>query len=239
MLLFFVRHGDPIYEPDSLTALGKRQAEAVAKRLAVYGMDEIYASTSNRAYETAVPLSELTKREITQIDFFNEGKYAWKYFTIQDENGKKRWIYNNPKFKCLFSKNEIRQMGDQWYEHYEFANTKLKDGIEFFASNVDEFMASLGYEHNRKNHTYKATKQNDKRIAVFAHEGAGCAFLSSVLDIPYPIFASHFAMSHSGVTVIEFDECGDEIVPRLLQHSNDSHLYKEGLPTYYGNVIPI
>ena len=41
MLLFFVRHGDPIYVPDSLTPLGRRQAEAVAKRLARYGLDQI------------------------------------------------------------------------------------------------------------------------------------------------------------------------------------------------------
>lgn len=64
MLLFYVRHGDPVYNPDSLTPLGKRQAEAVAKRLAIYGIDKIYSSTSNRAYRTAMPLSELTKKTL-------------------------------------------------------------------------------------------------------------------------------------------------------------------------------
>ena len=49
MLLFSIRHGEPIYDPDSLTPFGHRQAEAVAKRLALYGIDEIYASSSNRA----------------------------------------------------------------------------------------------------------------------------------------------------------------------------------------------
>ena len=29
MLLYIVRHGDPIYQPDSLTPLGERQAEAI------------------------------------------------------------------------------------------------------------------------------------------------------------------------------------------------------------------
>ena len=45
MLLFYVRHGDPIYEPDQLTPLGHRQAESVARRLALFGVDEVYAST--------------------------------------------------------------------------------------------------------------------------------------------------------------------------------------------------
>ena len=48
MLLFYVRLGDPIYDPDSLTPLGESQAEAVGKRLAFYGLDEVYASSSNR-----------------------------------------------------------------------------------------------------------------------------------------------------------------------------------------------
>ena len=33
MLLYIVRHGDPIYETDSLTERGKMQAEAVGKRM--------------------------------------------------------------------------------------------------------------------------------------------------------------------------------------------------------------
>ena len=41
MILYYVRHGDPIYNPDSLTPLGQRQAEAVGKRLALYGIDEV------------------------------------------------------------------------------------------------------------------------------------------------------------------------------------------------------
>ena len=54
MLLFYIRHGDPVYDPDSLTPLGARQAEALAKRLARHGLDRIYASSSNRAMLTAM-----------------------------------------------------------------------------------------------------------------------------------------------------------------------------------------
>ena len=40
MILYYVRHGDPIYDPNSLTPLGMRQAEALAKRFGIYGLDE-------------------------------------------------------------------------------------------------------------------------------------------------------------------------------------------------------
>ena len=47
MIFYYIRHGDPIYDPDSLTPLGEKQAEALAKRLALYGIDKIYSSPSN------------------------------------------------------------------------------------------------------------------------------------------------------------------------------------------------
>ena len=64
MLLFFIRHGDPNYFPDQLTPLGHRQAEAVAKRLALYGLDEIYSSSAVRAKETAQPHSAKVSERI-------------------------------------------------------------------------------------------------------------------------------------------------------------------------------
>ena len=67
MLLFYVRHGDPIYNPDSLTDLGHEQAKALAKRLMLHGIDEIYASTSTRATQTAIPTAKLLKKEIGKL----------------------------------------------------------------------------------------------------------------------------------------------------------------------------
>ena len=64
MLLFYIRHGDPIYHPDNLTPLGLRQAESVAKRLALFGIDEVYSSSSIRAQLTAQPTAEITKKEV-------------------------------------------------------------------------------------------------------------------------------------------------------------------------------
>ena len=52
MLFFFVRHGDPCYDPDSLTPLGLHQAEAIGRRLARYGVDRVYASPMKRAMQS-------------------------------------------------------------------------------------------------------------------------------------------------------------------------------------------
>lgn len=42
MLLYIIRHGDPIYVTDTLTERGRLQAEAVGKRLAYEGVDRFF-----------------------------------------------------------------------------------------------------------------------------------------------------------------------------------------------------
>ena len=97
MIFYYIRHGDPIYNPNGLTPLGKRQAEALAKRLARHGLDEIYVSTSERAKETALPTCEMLKMEATELDWTNEC-YAWEDFSVEKESGGKNWIFFLPKY---------------------------------------------------------------------------------------------------------------------------------------------
>ena len=59
MILYYVRHGDPIYETDSLTPRGKLQAEAVGKRMFDSKIDRIFSSPMGRAQETAEPACRL------------------------------------------------------------------------------------------------------------------------------------------------------------------------------------
>ena len=59
MLLYIVRHGDPVYSTDSLTERGRLQAEAVGKRLFHSKIDRIFSSPMGRALETAEPACRL------------------------------------------------------------------------------------------------------------------------------------------------------------------------------------
>lgn len=238
MLLFYIRHGDPIYTPNSLTPLGERQAESVAKRLALYGIDEVYSSTSNRAVQTAKPTCEITKNELVTLDFANES-YAYGELAAPLPDGKKRWVFAHPDYRDLMTSKEIKSMGDRWYEHPALAELHLERGIERIRKESLAWLSALGYEYDEEKGMYKITTDNtEKRVALFAHEGFGKVFLSTVLDIPYPCFASHFELNHTGMTVICFDDNGkqgDERYSRahVLTLSNDSHLYRDGLPTKY------
>ena len=238
MLFFYIRHGDPIYTPDSLTPLGKRQAEAVAKRLCLYGVDKVFASSSTRASMTSDPTCEIMKIEKTEVDFAHENR-AWEYLSAPRPDGSgNTWIFYHPEIRKMFVDPEVLAMGDKWYDHPAFAQYEFKKGIERCRKESDEFFASLGYEHIPGTGTYRAVAPTEERVALFAHQGFGLAFLSCLLDIPYPQFSVHFDMSHTGMTAIEFKDEGNGIViPKVLTLANDSHLYHEGLPTRYHNVL--
>ena len=235
MLFFYVRHGDPIYDPDSLTSLGKRQAEAAARRLSRYGIDKIYASTSQRAIETAQPTCEIMKKDIELLEFCHEGN-AWKYFTVEKPEGGKTWVFHDKASVEVLTSPEVRALGDKWYDHPRFANEGFKEGVEKIYDDIDGFFKTLGYEHERYTGRYKCVSPTNDRVALFAHQGFGLIFLSCLLDIPYPMISTHFDITHSGITVINFG--GEEYsVPKVLTLSNDSHIYADGLPTKYNNAL--
>lgn len=229
MLLFYVRHGDPIYNPDSLTPLGDAQAKAVSKRLCQFGLDKIYSSDSNRAYLTAKPTADLLKLEIEKLPWCNES-IAWQELSVKSESEKQTWACDHAPTKLKFVSEPVRMLGKRWYEFPDFKDTKFKDGIERIQSETDKFMLNLGFRHDLENNVYYCEKAKFERVALFAHSGFGGAFLSCLLDIPYPEFSVHFFVSHSSVTVIDFHETEGAIIPRVCTYSNDSHIFAERLP---------
>ncbi len=245
MLFYYVRHGDPTYDPDCLTPLGERQAEAVGKRFSVYGLDKIYASSSVRAQQTAQPTCEVLKKEMTVLDWCDEA-IAWNELIVHYGDNEKCWGFQYNKAREAFARADVRALGKEFYKHpiFEeepmFKMSHFKEGLSRIQKETDEFFLSLGYRHDLNQSGFVAERPNNDRIALFAHQGFGLAFLSCLLDIPYNDFCTRFDMGHTGVTVIEFDgKQGELCIPTMLQLSNDSHLYKEGMGTSYQNRIYI
>ena len=234
MLLHFIRHGDPCYDPDCLTPLGLRQAEAIGRRLARHGLDRIYASPMKRAMQTAQPAAEMLGKEIIPLDFASE-QHAWDELTLRHEDGSRSWAAMHPGTQRLFASDDVRALGMRWYDHPAFAGTTFKSGMERVARESDAWLESLGYARAGREGIYRAIRENDERVALFAHAGFGGAFLSHLLGIPYPQHSQTFELSHSSLTVIEFREKNGVCIPRVMTMSNDAHLYHEILPV---NGVP-
>ncbi|MBQ6947166.1 MAG: histidine phosphatase family protein [Clostridia bacterium] len=236
MLFFYIRHGEPTYVPDALTPLGWQQAEAIGKRLAVHGMDRIFSSTSTRAMETATPLCKLLGKEMTTLEFAHE-TLAYQDFHVVREDGTDTWLFDDEESRRLLLSPEVLGLGHEWYKHPKL--TRYEAGCKRIAKVATQFFESLGYERVEGTPLFKVTRPNEERVALFAHAGFGLAFLSWLMDIPYPRFATQFDLCHTGMCVIEFKEENGLCHPKILIHSADGHLYKEDLPLDYNHRVNI
>lgn len=234
MILYYIRHGDPIYNPDSLTPLGLRQAEAVGRRLAMFGVDEVYASSSNRAIQTANPTCELLHLKPTILDWCNES-HAWHDLTVKTESGSLTWGFAERRTRRVFTSPEMQALGQEWYRHPIFEGTNFESGYKRILGETRNFLSGLGYVYEEDAGCYRCEAPSSKRVALFAHQGFGLAFLSAVLGIPYPYFSTHFDICHTGFSVISFQESDGYSIPKMLEFSSDAHLYKDGLPLAYNN----
>ena len=129
MLLYYVRHGDPIYNPNRLTSLGERQAEAVAKRIAVHGIDRIYSSPSNRARQTAEPLCQITKLTLEILEWADEAQAFKEMAQMDPVLEKNTWPFRHSVYRNMFNKQEVWNLGRAWHTHPDFAETGMGAGI--------------------------------------------------------------------------------------------------------------
>ena len=72
MRILFVRHGNPDYDHDCLTPLGKREAQATSERLAHVDIDAFYVSPLGRARETAEATLQKKNATATVCDWLRE-----------------------------------------------------------------------------------------------------------------------------------------------------------------------
>jgi broad specificity phosphatase PhoE len=104
MRAFLLRHAEsasnaavdkvslPEEEGDRLSPLGRRQAEAAARRLADLGIARIVCSPMGRARETAAPIAELTGLEPAIWDWTHELHEPPEYFHASgEEQQRHRW----------------------------------------------------------------------------------------------------------------------------------------------------
>lgn len=237
MILYVIRHADPIYDPDSLTPKGKRQAEALGKRLAVHGLDKIYSSPMIRAQMTAQPACELLGKKPEILDWTSED-LAGKYFGFHDPENGGNWVWAFGINPTRYKTEENIALGDKWYEAYPFNESKAKEGYDIIMRESDAFMESLGYK--REGLKYKILKHTDEKVAVFCHYGFGTTWLSHLLGINPIVFWSTFDINHSGVTIINFPKHSNGYTaPKVLALSDISHYYGDRLPMQFTNYLDI
>jgi probable phosphoglycerate mutase len=234
MLIYLVRHGIPDYATDSLKPEGVLQAEAVGKRLAETGIDEIYSSPLGRAKQTAEPTARRLNLEIKVEDWMSESLCSRNFCGINEEGKPVTWAFWQRS--KLLGKNECYDDRDSFSHGYYYRNDEAKKGAESLEKSSDEFLKKLGFLRTGEGNGYKVTEKNSKKIAIFAHQGFGLHWLAHLTKTPYHVFTATFEISHTGVTIIHFNEKTEITYPQILTVSDLSHIYTENLPRLYNGM---
>jgi len=231
MKLYIIRHGDPDYAHDCLTPLGKRQAEALARRFASHRLDRIYSSPMGRAKETAKPTCEILHKDFTVLDWCSENA-AYEDMSVATENGR-RWCFHQQSTN--YKNNDTIALYHDWQKaNPEFDCDGVTKRIQLIADGSDRLLAELGYE--RDGCIYKIVRPNDESVGVFCHQGFGITWLAHLTQIPPHIFWATFDMSHTGVTVLEWKNQPNGITtPQVLQFDDLSHIFAARLPMRFEN----
>lgn len=225
MLLYIIRHGEPDYGTDSLTELGKLQAEAVAKRLQKSGINAVYTSPFGRAIQTAEPTCRLLGLDYKTEEWIHE--LQGEEFTTYPD-GEKRSI-TTLQGKLLRENGEMNIPFDRMFESKALAQSNIESAFNYIRDNGRNFLERLGYKE--ENGIYRILRPNEDRVALFCHAISSRVWLSELLHIPLHImWSSFYAHFHTGVTIIDFKNYENGFTtPKCYCYTDTSHLYEAGL----------
>lgn len=229
MKIYFVRHGHPDYKNDSLTELGKKQAEAAAERLKNCNIERVFASSKGRAVQTAEYTAKLFGLEVIQCDFIREIGWGSADGEPMFGNGQP-WVISE---KHISEGKSISEK--EWHTAELFKNNVVVDSYQTVADGIDTWLSQLGYE--REGDYYRVTESIPyNAVAMFSHAGSSSAALSHMFNIPFPRMCGIIDIECTSVTVVELSgEAGTLISPKFRIVNDAKHTEGIRVNNFYGN----
>lgn len=231
--LLLIRHAEPAYPADALTAHGHRQACALAARLAAAGVDRLVSSPMERALATAQPAAEATGLAVAVEPWLAELE-GW---AIDDPRRGEApaWELDAGDLRALPEPPDR----DGWHRLPPLAAAGLATGWRALRADSDAFLATLG--HRREGGRYRldggpqarvgrglqarVDGTPPTRVAAICHAGLALTWLAHLLELPPPAVWAGFSLPPSSVTTVTF-EPGEPgwAVPRCTGLGDLSHL---------------
>lgn len=230
MRLIFIRHAEPDYEHDCLTAKGRREAELLSRRTARWeNIAGIYVSPLGRARETASYTLRALKKEAVTLPWLREFSYS-----VRDpENG----VSNVPWDFLPEYYTRIPQMYDkeEWLHTDIFrSNPEIEPAYTEVCSGFDGILEQHGYfrEGNMYLRDPELTGPDDeKNLLFFCHFGVTSIILSHLIGASAAILLENFIMMPSAVTAAIAEKRTDNGAYFRIQFYGDtSHLTGGGEP---------
>lgn len=222
MRLYIIRHGNPDYAHDTLTARGEQEAAALADYLPRLGITHVYCSPLGRAKATCASCAErlgLTPeilpwtRELTGVYYEIEGFGRVAPFTVPGEVMYR--LCPEPKYQG-------------WSNQPYFDDPRVLPRIREMEDGSDALLKKHGFV--REGSVYRIERANEDRVAVFCHQGIGTTWLAYLLHLPYQAAWAGLWQPCTSFSTITM-ECRSKAfaVPRMLGMGETPHIDLAGL----------
>ena len=200
MKLLIIRHGDPDYEHDDLTEVGKREAQCLAARIAPMKVREYFVSPLGRAKATAAPTLEKAGRQATEYDWLRELSIP---VARPDKNGELSrvpwdWLPQD------WLRDTRLMSAEHWMENEVMRGGRVGEAFEHVTRAFDALLARYGYE--REGLLYRVREPNEDTLVFFCHLGLGCALLSHLMNCSPMVLWQGTVMAPSSVSVVHTEE---------------------------------
>lgn len=218
MRIIFVRHGEPDYDNDCLTANGIIQARKTAARLKDEDIKAVYSSPMGRAVQTAFHTAADHGLEVNILDFMHEIDWGGRDGRTLEYDGHP-WTLGH----MLIAEDPALLEDDRWREHHYFKDNICLAHYDRISDLTDRFLE--GYGLIREGDIYKASLLTDDTIAIFAHGGSGAVILSHILNIPFPYVLAAMPYGVCSVSILDLHPLtGDKVIPRIELFNDMGHL---------------
>lgn len=240
MHLIFIRHGDPDYANNTVTAKGKIEAEYLADRIAGWNIKYFYCSPYGRAQDTLKPAMEKLGRTYEVKPWLKEFDFRVKDPVTGNERGGWDWL---PDY---YFDNKIFFDKDNWYDADVYRSGDYKSHYKDVCNGLDEVLLKYGYSrkietkpvytctphitepYSHEEHLIPHQKDLDETNLVFTcHLGVMFTLISHLTGLSPVQLWQGFFVAPTSVTVLGAEErLPGKVFFRVQMLGDVSHLTK-------------
>jgi probable phosphoglycerate mutase len=256
MRLLIIRHGDPDYSIDSLTEVGKIEAELLADRLSKMNVSAFYVSPLGRARRTAEPTLKRLGREAVELDWLREFPPRVKKPNAEKESIAWDWLpreyFSEEKYKDVLKWHSSKAMKtgniEKYYKEVSNGIDSILESYDYTRIDSDKAIYNC-FPHLTKEEaavdTHLQSEQKDldnKNIVFVCHLGVMFAIISHLTGISPVQLWQGFFVAPSSVTILGTEErVPGEVVFRVQQMGDVRHLLENGQTVsasgFFGNCL--
>ena len=217
MRILLIRHGEPDYTTDTLTAEGKVQAELLALRMANYRIRDFYVSPLGRARETAAYTLKRMGREAETLPWLRE---FWARHT-DPETGTSRIVWDmKPR---NWTKYPESLDPDRWTEIPPLRGSDAAEVWREVKAGTDELLSRYGMRKDGP--VWRAEHNGTDTIALFCHFGISMAVLAYLTDVsPMILWHRILCLPSSLTEMVTEERIPGEVSFRATRIGDITHL---------------